>query len=244
MTDRVATAARNNAAWCDAVCRAHGGAGEFRPAVWVSRLPAPPRYPNAVTLADAAHAAAQLAAVDDLQDTTLPAGWAVKDSFACLPLAARGFRVLFEAEWIWRAAETPVSVADETAPIWVRVTTDDELAAWESAWAGDAAAGGARVFPPALARDPDVAFLAARRDGAIVAGAVANRHAGAVGLSNVFTCEAGAASAWATCAPAAVRLFPALPVVGYEAGATLGLARAAGFAAVGALRVWVREPQT
>jgi hypothetical protein len=41
--------------------------------------------------------------------------------------------------------------------------------------------------------------------------------------------------------PAAVAcLWPGLPVVGYEDGATLDAARQAGFDAIGDLRIWMR----
>ena len=49
-TARLELAARNNAAWCDAVCRAYGAPGEFDDELWLTRRPAPPLYPNAVTL--------------------------------------------------------------------------------------------------------------------------------------------------------------------------------------------------
>ena len=32
-----AAAARNNAAWCDAMARLHGAAGEFAAAAWINR---------------------------------------------------------------------------------------------------------------------------------------------------------------------------------------------------------------
>lgn len=34
----IADAARNNAAWCDAVCSAHGAPGELRDSHWLTRL--------------------------------------------------------------------------------------------------------------------------------------------------------------------------------------------------------------
>lgn len=75
-----AAAARNNAEWCDAVCRAHGLAGEFSPQAWTSKLRTPLRYPDAVALTAAASAAEILPRVD------ASAGCSIKDSFACLDL--------------------------------------------------------------------------------------------------------------------------------------------------------------
>ena len=89
---RVADAARNNAAWCDAVCSAHGHPGELSDSHWLNRAPAPPFYPNLVTLDRAPGPA--LAAVQELEAAPPSASWAVKDSFAVLPLERAGFRLL------------------------------------------------------------------------------------------------------------------------------------------------------
>lgn len=140
----VADAARVNARWCDAVCRAHGFAGTFGPRAWTSARRTPPLYPDAVTLTPDA-------ALDDvLRDVDLSPGCAVKDSFACLDLTGAGFEVLFEATWITRDPEEGLE------PAWSRV--DDP----------------ARIdFPAALLDDPSVALwsdgvsgVIANRDGA------------------------------------------------------------------------------
>ena len=49
-TSEAALCARNNALWCDAVCRAHGLPGEFLAGLWLNRRPVPRFYANAVTL--------------------------------------------------------------------------------------------------------------------------------------------------------------------------------------------------
>lgn len=46
----VRAAARNNAEWCAAMCRAHGVAGEFGADAWAAAVRTPPYYPDAVTL--------------------------------------------------------------------------------------------------------------------------------------------------------------------------------------------------
>jgi hypothetical protein len=231
---RVADAARNNAAWCDAVCAAHGRAGELRDGHWLCRAPVPPFHPNLVTF-DAAPAPA-LAAVRELEAALPPASWGVKDSFAALSLEPAGFRVLFEAEWILRPAPAP---RRPPRARWIRVESEDALAAWEEAWSESAGAG--RIFLPALLRRSDVAFLAALgAGGKIAAGIVANRSGSAVGLSNFFAREERAALREEG-ADAARDAFPGLPQVGYESGADLAEARAAGFDSLGPLRVWQRE---
>src|SRR5438874_11943324 len=96
-------AARNNAVWCDAVCRAIGSAGEFdeQRGLWLHRHRSLPLYPNIVTIAPPEKAEPQLARIAELC-VALPTGFAVKDSFAALDLVPLGFSVLFEAHWIWR----------------------------------------------------------------------------------------------------------------------------------------------
>ena len=47
---RVEQAARNNAVWCETVCRVHGTPGEFYNVLWLNRHPVPRFYPNVVTL--------------------------------------------------------------------------------------------------------------------------------------------------------------------------------------------------
>ncbi len=146
--------ARNNAAWCDAVCRAHGAGGEHLPTLWVHRGPVPAFYPNVVTT-QPGRASDALAEVGAL---ALPGRWGVKDSFAELALAPLGFGVLFDAAWLWRAA--PGGAAEGSG----RVRDADTLARWEAAWGG----GGMprhETFPPALLEDPAVAMLAAQEGG-------------------------------------------------------------------------------
>src|SRR4030095_14145228 len=82
LKDWTPAAARNNARWCDAVCRAHGRAGTFLPHAWVHAAPVPRFDPNAVTLApDEAAIAEQRSSVGILATSNLPGRWAVKDSF-------------------------------------------------------------------------------------------------------------------------------------------------------------------
>ena len=217
------------------MCAAHGRPGELRESHWLSRAAAPRFYPNLVTF-DAAPAPA-LAAVRELEAALPSAAWGVKDSFASLALGQAGFRLLFEAEWILRAAQ--LSRLPPPRDRWIRVDSEAALAAWEEAW-GESE-GGARVFLPPLLRRSEIAILATRGvDGAVAAGLVANRGAGAVGVSNFFARKERAAFREAG-VEAAQDAFPGLPLVGYESGADLAEARALGFHSLGPLRVWRRE---
>lgn len=240
-------AARNNAAWCDAVCRSHGLPGTFGADAWTSPRRTPPLYPDAVTLGpDGVSAAALVAAVD-----TGSPGCSVKDSFAALDLGPEGFRVLFEAQWIHRPAGAPVTASGPPLE-WSEVAGAGELRQWEAAWADGEPPG---LFRPDLLAGGTV-FLAGRAGsddggtaggtraaggstGRIVAGAVAHRTGDVVGVSNLFARDgASAGSAWAGVLTAVAARRPDLPVVGYESGDDLDAALRAGFTTLGPLRVW------
>ncbi|MGW7072827.1 hypothetical protein ACWGII_23400 [Streptomyces sp. NPDC054855] len=220
-------AARNNAEWCDAVCRAHGLPGEFGGGAWSSARRTPPLYPDAVSLIPEVSAADLVARID-----TASPGCSVKDSFACLDLELLGFEVLFEAQWIHREAGAPSAAAHLG---WEPLKSAESLPAWETAWNdGEESTG---LFRPGLLSE-DTRFLAAYAEGRIVAGAVASRAASVVGVSNLFT-SADEESAWAGCLAEVARLWPGLPVVGYESGESLDAAVSQGFTPVGPLRVWL-----
>lgn len=226
----VRTAARNNAEWCAAMSRSHGVPGEFGADAWSAPVRTPLFYPDAVTLAPGA-APAELAR---RIDTSVP-GASVKDSFADLDLTAAGFQVLFEAQWIHRPAGAPAKASDL---VWDVVDDPAALGAWAAAW--DDGDGNAGLFRPELLDAPSTFVLAGRSPvGRVTAGAVASRSAQAVGVSNVFALDGGPDTAWPLVSGALHRLFPGLPVVGYEHGDTLAAAVRHGFEPVGPLRIWL-----
>jgi hypothetical protein len=242
LDDRYVRAARNNAEWCDAVCRAHGNPGEFHDDIWLNRNAVPRFYPNAGTLAEPSPR--QLALIDELIAAGLPPGWAVKDSFSMLDLDSRGFRKLFDAEWIYLPASRMKGIAPaRTSARWEIVRNDLELAEWESAWsnaAGDTSKD--RIFLQSMLENKDVAVVAGFRDADIVAGAIANRSDDVVGWSNFFAPATEMFDhAVESLAPIA-RVFPGLPIVGYEHGDDLRNAHALGFESIGPLRVWMFQP--
>ncbi|MFC8132100.1 hypothetical protein [Streptomyces sp. NPDC057302] len=227
-------AARNNAEWCDAVCRAHGLSGEFDAGTWSSARRTPPLYPDGISLTPEASARDLVARID-----TASPGCSVKDSFACLDLEPLGFEVLFEAQWIHRpAGAAPAGLSP--AVRWEPLKGADSLSAWEDAWSdGD---GSTALFRPELL-DGATTFLAGTsRDGRIVAGAVASPDESVVGISNLFATgdePGGEESAWSGCLTEVARLWPGLPVVGYESGESLDAAVRQGFSPIGPLRVWL-----
>lgn len=224
--DRIRVAIANNVQWCDLVCRAHGVPTTTRGGVWMADERPPEFYPDAIT-AKPGTAAAMVAGL--LEDRP---GSAVKDSWADMDLSGDGFVELFSARWIscepeqGNAVELQWTVLDRTA----------QLGHWESA------AGLSGLLTPGLLAEPPVRILLARREGNIVGGAIMNRSAPAVGVSNVFCAtEAGRGAVWNDIPALAAGLFPGYPLVGYEHGADLDAALTAGFSELGSLRVWLRQ---
>ena len=220
----VALAARNNAEWCDAVARSHGGEAAFADGYWINRGEAPPTYPNLVTLTPEPERA--MAAISGAIDAAPDRAFSVKDSFQRLDLAPLGFAPLLEATWIRRAA-IPLTGGRTQF-----VRDAETLARWEEAWGERDAA----LFRPALLAEPEHAFIAATAEGRILAGCVASRSSAVVGVSNLF----GPAALQADCIAAAMDFGPGRTVVGYEPGAALARMKRWGFQALGRLRVWVR----
>ncbi len=220
------TAARNNADWCDLVCRSHHLATASDDRRWVALRRSPPMYPDAVTLVEHLPADEVLAGIDT------SAGCSVKDSFGSLDLAPDGFRILFDAEWIHRP---PSDQRGGSSLTWTPVRTADDLHTWATAH------GGAGTFRPVLLEDPAVLVLTARDGDALVGGAVGNRSADAVGVSNLFCTTGDEDRIWAGAVDAISARFPGLPLVGYETGADLAAAHRAGFRSTGPLRVWCKD---
>jgi hypothetical protein len=235
-----AHAARNNAAWCDRICRSHGLPGMFHESYWFNTAAAPRLYPNMVTLSEGRPAiAAQMERIERaIGEEGLPATWSIKDSFSSLELGTLGFAPLFEANWIWRQ---PLTEGEDptTDTAWSRITEAVELAQWENAWA-DACGpdDGGRTFRNSLIGQPGVAIIAASRNGRIAGGAVANLAEGVVGLSNVFGRPEEQEALWPRAVATVCAIFPGMPLVGYEQGAPLMHAKSAGFEALRPLTVW------
>ncbi|MCT9935342.1 hypothetical protein N5079_34580 [Planotetraspora sp. A-T 1434] len=238
----VLAAARNNAEWCDAMCRAHGLPGGFTESLWFNPRKAPPYYPDAVTLTPDASVAEVLRLLDRRAVDGEPGGASVKDSFARLDLSVAGFRVLFEAQWILRPAGSSQPPGESRAPTgdvvrWEKIGDESDLREWETHFHGGWDDG---LFPAGLLADPTVVILAGRIDGDVVCGSVLNTGDQVVGVSNVFASGCDMDTAWAGTVANAAALFPGRPMVGYERSEDLRLARRHGFTPVGPLRVWLR----
>ncbi|MFB8282179.1 hypothetical protein [Nocardia colli] len=225
----VRAAALDNAEWCAAMCRSHGLTGEFDATAWASARRTPPLYPDAVTLSPQTTADQLLGRID----RTAP-GASVKDSFARLDLSAAGFRVLFEAQWIYRPADLPPPASSRP---WTSIDDPATLTEWASAWRRDPLLR--KIFRPELLADDSVAVLGRRDDDRFTAGAVAHRSRNVVGVTNLFYDGIEAAEAWAGCLRAVHQLWPGLSIVGYEQDADLAAAIHHGCTPVGPLRVWL-----
>jgi hypothetical protein len=242
---RVELAVLNNTRWYEAIFEAHGLASEVDGRVWLSHQTAPPFHSNLVVLSPSTSQSDIEAYVAALEMVPRPGGWSLKDSYACLDLSSLGFTPLFQAEWIWRDP-VPTGTHDTASGLaWARVSTATELREWEDAWAGDAgnaaaAARATRQFPEQLLASPHHAFFSGRLHGRVVAGGIANRSPGTVGLSNVFSPQAYAEASWDALVRCISTVFPNAPLVGYERGADLQLAKGVGFVTIGPLRVWCR----
>ncbi|RCG28666.1 hypothetical protein DQ384_23285 [Sphaerisporangium album] len=236
MTDkRLLAAVRDNAEWCDAMCRAYNLPGTFTASLWSNPRRTPPLYPDAVTLTPQATRGEVLAAID-----LRSPGATVKDSFARLDLRDAGFGVLFEAQWIARppGPGTPLDdlrTATGDRVTWSEVTTASELRDWETGLHGGHDGG---WFRPALLTDPAVTLVAGRVDGDLVCGSVLTTGGEVVGLSNVFAYGCDPDAPWEGSVALAAHLFPGRPITGYEHGDDLAPPARQGFVPIGPLQVW------
>jgi hypothetical protein len=229
----VSVAAQNNAEWCHLFCRTHGVVGRFQANCWSTPVRTPLYYPDAVTLLSEITIEQVLSGIDTSE------GCSVKDSFACLDLAAAGFRPLFRAEWI---AREPVEARLLPRPSWSALTTEEQLGEWEAAW-GELPER-SDFFRRSLLEDEAIGVLAGYNGDRIVAGAIANRSSTVIGLSNVFDVAGDLESAWVGGAAAAAFLWGEMPTVSYDSGESLDAAHKAGFESIGELVVWLKAPSS
>jgi hypothetical protein len=231
---RARLAAANNADLYELIFRAHGLAYRRDASMFVSSAPPPPYYGSMTTL-DPDDIPGQLAAIQELK-LARGGSFGLKDGFCRLDLEDDGFRVLFEATWLWAPADRFPS---PPPPEWERVATPAALAAWEAA-RRESSPTEQRVFLDSLLAEPEIALFGRRAGGGFDAGCVANLSAGCVGLSNIFAAETGSAP-YIAAAQLAAGFGEGRPLVGYDDGEALRALLDCGFEAAGRLRVWVLE---
>ena len=227
MTDRIALAARNNALWCDAVCRSHGLTSVLDDLAWTSRTRTPPYYPDAVTLSPDTTEHDVLARIDPGD------GASIKDSWSRLDLTTEDFARLVVGEWLW--FDTPDVRAD--GRMWRRIDAT-EFTAWARAWARDPE--DAAILRPGLLGEPNVHVLAAADDDdPFAAGAIVNVTGPVAGVSNTFSRDVDDSLVWRGAIRAARELVGTRPLVGWEAGDGVAAAAEAGAERLGTLTVWI-----
>jgi hypothetical protein len=224
--DPLVLAVRENATWCDVVCRSHRLRPEADTRLWWSGVRTPDLYPDAVTLDPEVTELEVLGRIHDVP------GASVKDSFATLDLGPHGYRVLVEATWFARSPSS--SRSSVPAGGFERVADKFTFAAWRYAWGGPDG-----VLVPTLFRASGVTVLGARtpeerydRGGILHRTSIGGTVV--VGLSNTFGPVVDIASAASASAPDA-------RIVGYDGVAEVASLAALGFTTCGPLRVWVRD---
>ena len=235
MDERALLAGANNAAWCDAVCRAHGIEGTFSRDYWIQDGDVVPLYPNLITLMPGS-VDNETAAIETVLKAARPSRWFVKDSFNRLPLRELGFSVLLDAEWFVLPAPKPAACSRVLVD---RAETDDQLRQWEAAWGQTPPEWphGDRVFAPPLLSDRRVAFLFRKDHDMIVAGLIANEAHGVVGISNWFSRSDNQQDLRA-CLAAASSLWSSAPLAGYTGRREPHSLRQLGAQSCGSCRVW------
>jgi len=212
-------------AWYEAVFDVHRIPTRCEGGLWRA-LGEPPRWHSAAkTVQPDVPAAAVVSAMEPFESGS------VADSYANLDLDGHGFRQLFRATWLFRAA--PAGPGPSWPDGWTVVSDDDELSAWNTAQDTTG------VLVPALLHHPRFTFLVRYAAEQMVAGAVLHRVDDVVDLSNTWSLddEADQIPSMLRCAEA---MYPQLPVVGYSRNDLLSPYLDAGFSAVGPKVVWVR----
>jgi len=218
----------NNATLCDEIAKSHGISTEWHESVWLSEHPMPRFYPNIVTLESSSLIDRHIDSVGLL----LPVGWGIKDSFGQLDLVSKGFTMAFDAHWY--CCEPNHGMFDnqqEKFPVHA-AKTHSELNRWVTAW-GE----GEGIFNSALLENDSIELLYVERDGQIVSGLVTNVSGDAVGISNAFGCS----NEILCCVAAVIEQYPNNGIVGYGDKAEIEALSAAGFLAIGDLRIWLRH---
>ena len=223
--DRRRQAALNNAEWCAAVWRSHDLQVEQVDGAWFTRSATPSLYPNVVTNAPEP----DLELLIDLASSASNHGtqFAVKDSFAALPLQNFGFAKLFDAQWLWYAPSPP---SDDPDPGSHRITDATKFATWIDAW--QLRGGGAPdILLPTLLNNQQVEVWGRfDSDEQLIGGLIAYRSPEIVGITNVFGSPNRILASLAS--------IDAKPIVCWQHGSGHLSAEEGDFRPIGSLTVW------
>lgn len=203
---RLETAVAASVRWYDDLFAALGIPVARRGDLWVAEGTPPPYHSAVKTLAPRVPISAVLDAMAAFEHGS------VADSFGDQELAAHGFELLIDAQWLHRPG---------TSGPMPRGWQVIKRAPWNDS-------------VPAHAH---LTFLGRFEDGDLVGGVIlhdADAATGAVGVSNGWN------ATWPEIVAAAGAVRPGRDLVDYATGADLDAALAAGFTALGPQRVWLR----
>ncbi|RLQ97455.1 hypothetical protein [Falsibacillus albus] len=223
MNSFIHKAVMNNIAWCGSVCEAHGLTHHSKENVWGLFSKAPVYYPEIIS----SNLDADLKDIEYFIEKGEVSS--VKDSYANLDLSTMGFKILFEADWIFHTAYSGKSDVLH----WREVRSADEMVEWIRLSSLE------NVIMPTLLNHSDVKFFISEFSGE-GAGFIANMNDGVVGISNVFSTGDVHDDLWKDIPLVAGNAFPGESLVGYEQGSDLTAALKAGWTSIGPLRVWVK----
>lgn len=229
-------AVKNNAYWCELVCKSQRFTGEFLKMIWINNGKLPAYYPNAITL-EPININNNDKVIYRLIDSVTEKGISVKDSFADLELSTRNFSILFNAKWISYTDLDFVTPTDFTG--WKIIKNKDDYALWNKSWKRHNEQG--EEFATTLLYDKDIHFLGKFRSKEIVAGAILSKSNSVFGLSNVFSSPNVSLSIYSDIICLTRKKITLLPLVGYAQKGDLESALKAGFKGIGSLRVWTKE---
>jgi hypothetical protein len=226
---RAVIAANNNADLYQAIFSALGLRHKRRIFAFVSEDTPPPYYSHLTVL----RPESRRHVVGELRHLSrrFKAALSFKDSFCEFPVGYGGFKLLFEASWLWRPPQAASLPED-----WVTLRDPRELAAWEAAWKSARSPSREKVFGAKLLQTSDIVFLGKKDGGNFVSGCIANRSTTCVGISNVFSVTHNE-GAFEEAAATVAYMSPTLPIVGYAAGRQLEEARRSRFQTTGPMRV-------
>ncbi|HEY0460167.1 MAG TPA: hypothetical protein VGC97_13600 [Pyrinomonadaceae bacterium] len=238
MNEKLKKAILNNNDLYEAVFSAQNINFRHTELIWYCTEKTPPFYSNLVTISRDWRTDEIFDSIEENFKRGNWEKWSIKDSFAALDLTTRGFRKLFDAQWLYlEAAEfTP---ADNSLEIEYEIVVSERiLADWRKAWDGDEQLG-KRIFRSAMLENPKIYFLAGYQNEKIVTGCLVNKTGEAFGISNFFAPDSGV-EYWSEMIKFIHAFVNFADLVGYERKGLVKKLQPLGFEAVGDLTVWLR----
>ena len=223
---RLSAAVHNNAAWCDAVCRALGGDTTRVDGLWVRPQPFATLLSQCGDAGTLRHGGPAIAPAIDARLGPSPSVGGQGQLPAARPRAARVRSPLRGGMDRPSGGSSTLPAPAISGPAWATVRSDADLLAWERALHGGSTLRPPRASPACSIQHCSTtltsASLPGHSDGHIVAGMVANRSddgtGPVVGISNVVPTPGDPLTDGPAVIAAVRDAFPGLPMVGYERG--------------------------